>query len=241
MITNKNETLKVSEIYKSYQGEGSFANTPCIFLRLSTCNLHCTWCDTPYTWDWKNYDYNKETKVMKVDDVINKIIKLYNENNGISHLVITGGEPLLQEKQLTYLCHVLSHVFTNIEIETNGTIIPNHELVIYTSQFNVSPKMNNSGNDWNKLFDIYKINLKYFSKLNNVIFKFVIQNEFDINDMEIYFHNIIDFSKVWLMPEGRTKEEIETKYNILWQIGLEKGYRVTSRQHIIEYGNKRGV
>ncbi|MDP8906059.1 MAG: 7-carboxy-7-deazaguanine synthase QueE, partial [Thermoproteota archaeon] len=44
--------LKVSEVFDSIQGEGSYAGTPCIFLRLATCNLKCAWCDTKYTWDW---------------------------------------------------------------------------------------------------------------------------------------------------------------------------------------------
>ena len=48
--------LKLSEIFESIQGEGPTAGEPCVFLRLAMCNLHCRWCDTKYTWDWKKYE-----------------------------------------------------------------------------------------------------------------------------------------------------------------------------------------
>ena len=51
--------MQVNEIFKSIQGEGPNFGKPAIFLRTAQCNLKCTWCDTKYTWDWKNYDFQK--------------------------------------------------------------------------------------------------------------------------------------------------------------------------------------
>ena len=87
--------MQVNEIFKSIQGEGPNFGKPAIFLRTAQCNLKCTWCDTKYTWDWKNYDFSKEVKEMTIDEVKDAITELE-----IKHLVITGGEPLLQQDDL---------------------------------------------------------------------------------------------------------------------------------------------
>ena len=86
------------EIFVSIQGEGVFAGTPCIFIRLASCNLSCNWCDTKYTWDWKNYEYADHVITLNDDDIY-LIIKEHN----LKHVVITGGEPLLQKPCINLL------------------------------------------------------------------------------------------------------------------------------------------
>ena len=86
------------EIFHSIQGEGVTAGTPSVFLRLSTCNLACTWCDTRYTWDWDNHDYDREVVALDAEDVEQRILGFR-----CPHLVITGGEPLIQQKALAPL------------------------------------------------------------------------------------------------------------------------------------------
>ena len=80
------------EIFVSIQGEGVSAGTPCIFIRLALCNLSCSWCDTKYTWDWKSYEYNDEVMTLDVNE-IKSIVDRFN----LKHVVITGGEHLLQQ------------------------------------------------------------------------------------------------------------------------------------------------
>ena len=77
----ESKKLKISEIFNSIQGEGTFSGTSCIFLRLSTCNLKCSWCDTKYTWDWQNYDIKKEIKEMSIEKIVEKL----HEFSNISH------------------------------------------------------------------------------------------------------------------------------------------------------------
>ena len=60
--------MQVNEIFKSIQGEGPNFGKPAIFLRIAQCNLKCTWCDTKYTWDWKNYSYAKEVKEIAIKE-----------------------------------------------------------------------------------------------------------------------------------------------------------------------------
>ena len=76
--------LKVNEIFYSIQGESSYAGTPCVFIRLTGCNLRCVWCDSEYSF----YDGRK----FSIDEILTEI-KKYNCNL----IEVTGGEPLMQE------------------------------------------------------------------------------------------------------------------------------------------------
>ena len=180
------EIIKVNEIFNSIQGEGTFSGTPCIFLRLSTCNLKCSWCDTKYTWDWQNYDIKKEIKEISIEKIVEKL----HEFSNLSHLVITGGEPLLQQDKLALLLIMLKdkkdknnkYQSFQIEIETNGTIIPNNDLVKLVDQWNVSPKTSNSHNQRYgiDLERYYDISIPFYKELKNSYFKFVVDSKEDV-------------------------------------------------------------
>ena len=132
--------MKISEIFKSIQGEGINAGKNVVFLRTALCNLKCSWCDTKYTWDWDNFDYSKEVKELSINRVKEEI-----EQFNIKHLVITGGEPMMQADDLVELLSFLKPDFY-VEVETNGTIVPNKMLTDLVDQWNVSPKTSNSNN-----------------------------------------------------------------------------------------------
>ena len=83
------------EIFHSIQGEGINSGEPSYFIRLSTCNLSCVWCDTKYTWDFRQFNYDDH-----VIELTDKEILSYIDGNFCKHVVITGGEPLLQQKEL---------------------------------------------------------------------------------------------------------------------------------------------
>ncbi len=101
--------MKVAEIFRSLQGEGKNQGKPCLFIRLSGCNLHCRWCDTSYA---QNGGIE-----MSVDSILE-----HARNLNSSYVCITGGEPLLQADELEQLLIPLSHQGAAIDIETNGTI-----------------------------------------------------------------------------------------------------------------------
>lgn len=100
--------MQITEIYRSIQGESSFAGLPCIFVRLTACNLRCTWCDSEYTFSGG--------RKMSSDEVEAEVVKL-----APSGLVeITGGEPMLQERELVPLMdRLLSRGYTLL-LETSG-------------------------------------------------------------------------------------------------------------------------
>ncbi len=96
------------EIYKSVQGESSFAGLPCIFVRLAGCNLRCSWCDSEYT-------FTGGYKLAE-DEVVAEIAKLAP----VKLVEFTGGEPLLQERELIPLIERLLGTGYELMIETSG-------------------------------------------------------------------------------------------------------------------------
>jgi 7-carboxy-7-deazaguanine synthase len=109
----------ISEIFKSIQGEGTRAGLPCIFVRLTGCNLRCTWCDTAYAFHGG--------KKMSVDEVLARVDELANRREGapasaaatVPLVELTGGEPLLQEEIYPLAEKLLGAGYT-VMIETSG-------------------------------------------------------------------------------------------------------------------------
>jgi 7-carboxy-7-deazaguanine synthase len=104
--------MHITEIFKSIQGEGTRAGLPCIFVRLTGCNLRCAWCDTAYAFHGG--------KKMSVDEVLVRVAELSGEGNQSLQLVeLTGGEPLLQEEIYPLAERMLEAGYT-VMIETSG-------------------------------------------------------------------------------------------------------------------------
>lgn len=106
----QNSYIRVNEIFTSLQGEGRCQGYPCTFIRLSGCNLACTWCDTPASRDFSGTE-------TRCDEVFSAV-----EKAGNRLVCITGGEPLLQTDALVPLLEALHDRGYTVEIETNGTM-----------------------------------------------------------------------------------------------------------------------
>jgi len=100
--------MKITEIFASISGEGTRQGAPAVFVRFAGCNLRCAWCDTEYSF--------AAGITMDASAVRDEVAR-----HGIPFVVITGGEPLLQEEELIPLLRVLHAEGYDIEIETNGT------------------------------------------------------------------------------------------------------------------------
>lgn len=233
--------LKVNEIFgPTVQGEGKNAGKPVAFLRLSGCNLHCIWCDTPFTWNWKGTDfahpekYDRETEEhsMSTEDIFWRLRK-----TGMKHLIVSGGEPLIQHKELTKLFFLLKEVGWFVEVETNGTIYPNNDAFwVLVDQVNCSPKLSNAGDPFK--LRIKDEALKKLAKNKKVNFKFVIQTKEDWEEAESLMRQY-GFVEVRLMPECRTPEELEEKEVWLRDLAWQNGILYCTRLSILS-GNKRG-
>lgn len=222
------------EIFISVQGEGVFAGTPCIFIRLALCNLSCSWCDTKYTWDWKNYQYANHVTALHGDDIYS-IVKKYNHK----HVVITGGEPLLQQHALQPLITSLSQNDYTVEIETNGTIAPITPIFKLVNQWNISPKLKNAGNSQNKQTALEI--LATYKSHPNAYLKFVIVEQDDILEA-IRLANSLSFptDRLIFMPEGASGPKLINKSEWLRDYCIKSGLRYSSRLHVLLWQGVRG-
>lgn len=238
--------LKVNEIFgPTIQGEGKTAGKEVIFLRLANCNLFCSWCDTPYTWNWIGTQFKHprksnpkdEIKNMESQEVLEELHKKSN-NGKVKALVITGGEPLLQQKQLIGL---LIHLKNNdwwIEVETNGTIIPSQEFVEFIDQINCSPKLSNSGN--NERMRENEKALVRLASIPKTVFKFVISSKEDIMEIKKMVKKY-DMREVYLMPQGTNLTEMKQSIDITHQLCQQTNFKFSPRLHITKFDGKRGV
>ena len=141
--------MKVCEIFTSIQGESSYAGKPCTFVRMTGCNLRCTYCDTQYAYD-QGEEYSE-------DSIINEVKKAETQ-----HIEITGGEPLLQKGVGALIKRLLDEGF-DVLVETNGSLsikgIDKRAIVILdikTPGSGMSDKMDFSNIDYIKQDDEIK-------------------------------------------------------------------------------------
>ncbi|HUI74457.1 MAG TPA: radical SAM protein [Candidatus Acidoferrum sp.] len=108
----------ITEIFKSIQGEGTRAGLPCIFVRLTGCNLRCTWCDTAYAFHGGK-KMSVEEVLARVDELVVRVPGTHGTKVSVPLVEITGGEPLLQEEVYPLADALLAAGFT-VMIETSG-------------------------------------------------------------------------------------------------------------------------
>lgn len=225
-------TLVVSEVFgPTVQGEGPSSGRRAGFVRLGRCNLACRWCDTPYTWDWQRFDPAVELSERFVDDVAAEVTAM-----SVPLVVITGGEPLIQQHGLAELLDRLTPQH-DIEIETAGTIAPEAAVVECTTRFNVSPKLASSGNPAGRRYhpDV----LRAFEATGKAIFKFVVTDSSDLDEIA----TIVEeggLTDIWLMPEGTDAAAITAGMRALAEPVLERGWNLSGRLHVLLWGDQRG-
>jgi len=249
------------EIYKALQGEGMTTGKPCIFIRLSGCNLGCHYCDSAFTWFFEGETAKGHSTAARVNRDANRVSltpkevaeKIAEVDGGWSkRVVFTGGEPLLQQKEIWEVIKLLRarNERWNFELETNGAVEIDVELAKAIDYINCSPKLSSSGNS-----EVVRDNPKAIKKLCllakdyapylKVSFKFVVNTDDPKPDLEEidawkYKYRVAN-SDIYLMPEGISEEDMLNKTKILNAICMEEGYNLTTRLHILLFGNQRAV
>lgn len=241
-----------AEIFHTLQGEGVSVGSPAVFVRLSLCNLHCIWCDTDHTWNfvgtpWKHEkdDVAGYTKHRKEDVIIAmppmdvaKIVRGFS----CRRVVLTGGEPLLQENELVDLMADLRGDGEDwfFEIETNGTLMPGVEFLEAIGQMNISPKLSNSG--VGEEIRLKSTVLTGLAATAKAWFKFVVRDERDIAEIRALLERTgIPENRVILMPEGRTVDALDKTAAWLAARCRDLGFRFSDRLHVRLWGDRRGV
>lgn len=241
----------VAETFASIQGEGSTQGAPSIFIRLGGCNLMCggkgterdkqlhdgaSWrCDTIEVW--------RKGESTTVDNLIELLEQKYKIRKKITegwHIVITGGEPLMQQKQIIELLDKLMTRYQNcvVEIETNGTILPSEELIKHVDIFNVSPKLSNSGMPMNKR----RMTKEIFKAFNETscIFKFVASHIDDLTEIQAQF-DYIPNHLVYLMPAASNRGELEHRSKFIAEYCITHGFNFSNRLQVQIWNETTGV
>jgi organic radical activating enzyme len=225
-------SLRISELFASLQGEGVSIGAPATFLRLGDCNLDCHFCDTPYSWDWSRYD--RKTELVEEDVLVtaSRIRSLAPRR-----LVITGGEPLLQQTAIAALAGELPEFL--FEVETNGTVAPSEELRAIVHQWNVSPKLASSAV---VLHHRRKLEvLEALRTTERAWLKFVVCTGEDLQEIEdIVVGTRWPRDRVILMPEAKTPAQLAERSPEVAKAALDHGYRFSTRLHVMLWGDVRG-
>lgn len=228
-------------IFTTLQGEGPRLGLMTTFVRLQKCNLRCGFCDSWYTWKTDEENFYREPEWVKRIELTDKIYEEQRNRgieNYVNRVVFTGGEPMLQQREM--LNWIKENPIFEVEIETNATIMPGQPLLDNPLvAFNASPKLESSNNSMRQRFK--RRVLDVLSSKESTAFKFVCSTEQDIyNVLDEY--GFLPRRQIWIMPEGVTKEEnYESYVNIraaLFRYGLQTTPRL---QNIMFDGSLRGV
>lgn len=251
----------------TFQGEGKLLGTPCMFIRLSSCNLRCAWvgadgkgslCDSPYS------SHKPEKNRVEVDTIVDLVDSVTKPQN-IEYVVISGGEPTMQAEGLIELLQKLQVVGLHTTLETNATIFQ-HRIAKYTDLISMSPKLSSStpweanvkdtevafNEKWANKHEELRVNIEVIQSYidtaktygNDFQLKFVVATPQDIEEIENDFlaHlSGVKPSDVCLMPEGVTVEDLTSRTQWIAQEALQRGWRFTPRLHILMFGKNRYV
>lgn len=224
--------LIVSECFgPTIQGEGPNAGRVATFVRLGLCNLDCSWCDTPYTWDWTGKNGPPQDKSVLIHRSVSAVAADVRDR-GAPLTVITGGEPMIQAKALQELIYTIDGP---VEIETNGTIAPPERWPV---RFNVSPKLPSSGVDEKHALAA----MQNYVGQARAVFKFVVgcPDDLDAVDRLVVGFNVKN-DRVWIMPEGRTRDQlVNDDVTELAEECITRGYNFTNRLHVLLWNDERG-
>jgi 7-carboxy-7-deazaguanine synthase len=229
--------LPVNELFYSLQGEGKLTGTPSVFVRTSGCNLRCWFCDSYHT------SWEPTHATMSVDDIVEEV----QSHDDADHVVLTGGEPLVHDEAVTLL-ERLADLGYHTTVETNGTIHRDAPIDLAS----ISPKLASStpspekdpkgDGEWADRHEDRRIDLDALSTLvddYDAQLKFVVTGPDDMPEIESLLSDVraaastrILDSDVLLMPEGSTRDELDTRRTEVADLAMEYGYRYTPRLHV---------
>ena len=243
------EALPVNELFHSLQGEGKLAGVPSTFVRTSGCNLRCWFCDSYHTsWEptgaWRG-----------VGDIVDAVAERPGD-----HVVLTGGEPTVHEASADLLDRLSARGY-HTTVETNGTVFRDAAIDLVS----LSPKLASStptpdrppvGGDadlggWSERHEERRLDydvLARYVETYPVQLKFVVTGPDDMPEIERVVERLRETTStpvrdadVLLMPEGTTRERLESTRRVVADLALEHGYRYTPRVHVDVWNDAPGT
>ena len=232
-------SIVVSEIFgPTFQGEGPHLGQRVGFVRTGGCNLHCAWCDTPYTWDATRYDLRAELTRTPADKIVDAVLAM-----DVDRVVVTGGEPMLWQARDGW--HQMLGDFhaagIAVDVETNGTIAPDPWTLRLVDLFCVSPKLAHAG-DPERLRIVPDV-LRTFgdaAQSDRAALKVVVSTPADVTaTTELAERYGFPKPAVWVMPEGTTSVDVLDGHRLIAQAALDHGVNMTTRLHVLTWEAER--
>lgn len=256
--------LPVAEQFYSIQGEGPYAGTPSVFLRLAGCNFSCGWNDDLDEFEPGDDPQGNATWVCDTIDVWRDPERVYEPEELVeewdergwtekfptqdAHLILTGGEPMLHQQALTDLFYEINRGGRPfVEVETNGTQRPD-SLYAVADHFNVSLKLSNSGHtreerlDHDVIREFVQMGTPGVYDPPTAIFKFVVAEANDVEEIEDIASSYgIPHRQITLMPAGASQEELSETYPLVAELCKRRGYAFSPRLQIDVWDMATGV
>jgi 7-cyano-7-deazaguanosine (preQ0) biosynthesis protein QueE len=231
-------TLPISEIFgPTVQGEGPYAGSRAMFVRFGGCNLSCSWCDTPYTWDSSRFNLRTQIASWAVEDILEQL----PASGGL--VVLTGGEPLMYSERPVFeelLVQLRARGFV-IHVESNATIAPPRPVIELVDVFVLSPKLPNAGP--HKLQQDPALARRWISIAagNEVHLKIVCADRSDVAAAaELARTWGWPAGRTWVMPQGATAVDLQIRWPIVLDAAIDQGLNASHRLHVLAWGDIRG-
>lgn len=239
--TPTSDVLLISEMFSdTLQGEGVSSGKPAVFMRLQGCLLDCVWCDTAEVWR----KGNPYTFTEICDLILDRPSLFEGLEDGTVNLIITGGSPLKQQKQVARFLNYFRnrfHFYPTVEIENECVVEPIPELYQRVFQWNNSPKLANSEMKRNIRYkpDV----IKFTASLPNSYFKVVVESEEDWSEIKKDFLDpgLIQRNQLILMPCGQTQEQLHITRPLVAEMAIREKVRFSDRLHVTIWDKKTGV
>lgn len=231
-------TLPVSEQFgPTLQGEGPYAGAAVQFLRMMGCNLSCSWCDTPYTWDGSRFDLYAERTDKPWDTIVADLIF------GLP-LVVSGGEPLLHQNNRAFQAVLQGAVMRacDVHVETNGTILPNAAVRSSTKVFAVSPKLSHAGRHRGRQDPTMDLGWVQLARDGQAFLKVVVRDAAEVEYVADWAHRIGWPSwQVWVMPLGTDTASLLGRWREIATAAAHRHINATQRLHVLAWGDTKGT
>jgi len=218
------------------QGEGQAAGRLSSFVRFGGCNLSCSWCDSPYTWDADRFDLRKEISLLTVEEILERTPEA-------PLVIITGGEPLLNQRKAAFheLLRRLKARGAELHMETNGTIVPNETIIELIDVFMVSPKQAHAGEHKRTQNAALAPGWAAVHHLKPAHLKVVVEDAAGVAAAaELAAAHGWPQENVWVMPEGTTSEVLNARFPEVATAATHHMINASHRLHVLAWTDARG-
>ncbi|MGH3687579.1 MAG: hypothetical protein ACRDQ9_03685 [Pseudonocardiaceae bacterium] len=250
--------VPVSELFYSFQGEGVNLGRRALFARFMDCNLTCGYvkapgsanasaegkmlCDTEYTWNSAKHDLTQGARHLTPPEIWDELMTLDPSTATpsiapVDLIIASGGEPLLHKDALLHLASQAMLTGRWMEIETNATIKPGGDLIAAEVAFNAGLKLATSAIPRKKR--IKEDAISEIQDSGHARWKFVVCCPEDLSEIA-ELQQEFGLTEIWLSPEGTTPTAVMEQMRMAADPALEYGWNLTTREHVLIWGDERG-